>query len=191
MLTLETAPSLSEDRLAEYWPDLVAVLVASGFPHDEAEDAAQAAMVAGLRWLRSGRGDDVLDWGAWLRRVAVNAARKAARRRLPCDPAAVGAAAASEADEVAGADELDAMRRAVLGLPDGLRLMVTYCSLEEHTYRETAARFGVCVGVVGRRLREARERLRARLGGRVAAARPPAANFCRIRALAGPVPGSD
>lgn len=55
MLTLETVPFRSEGRLAEYRPELVAVLTSAGFPHDEAEDAAQAAMIAGLRWLRSGR----------------------------------------------------------------------------------------------------------------------------------------
>jgi RNA polymerase sigma-70 factor (ECF subfamily) len=154
----------SEARLAEHRPKLVAMLEWKiGLPHEEAEDAAQAAMLAGLRRLRSGRGGEVLDWGAWLRRVAVNAARKAARRRLPCDPVAVGSAAAREADEVAGADELDALRAAVGGLPDDLRQLLTYCTLERHTYREAVERFGICAGVVSRRLQRARETLKARM----------------------------
>lgn len=145
------------------FPDLVAMLTRAGFTLHDAEDAAQDAALVALRYARFGRDQFVTNPDAWLKTVAVRAAVKAARRRLPCDADAVSTAASRPTDDADRRDEDDAIRRAVSALPERLRDVVVFCALEGHTHEEAVRRFGVCAGAVGRRLRAARLALRAQL----------------------------
>lgn len=160
------APDPAEARLAERVPELTAMLVRMGFPHHDADDAVQDAVFVGLRYLRSGKARTVVNPEAWLNTIAVRAACKAAKRRLVSDPVAVAAAVTAPCDEVARRDETEVLLRAVRELPDGPRQVLAFCDLEGHTYGEAAREFGLCAGVVGRRLRVARDTLRDRLRGR-------------------------
>ena len=157
----------AEARLAERIPELTAMLVRMGFPHHEAEDASQDAMLVALRYRQSGKDRTVKNPRTWLRAVAVRAACKGLLKRLPCDAVAVGSVAAGEdpCDEAARRDEAAVLLSAVRELPDGPRQVLEFCTLGGHTYGEAALRFGACPGVVGRRLRVARDALRSRLEG--------------------------
>ena len=158
--------SLTADWLATQSDQLAAMLARMGYLHSDAADAAQEAVVVGLQYLRDGMAPTVLNPQTWLRTVAVRAARKAAGRRLACDPIEVEAAAAAPCDEVARRDEAEALLRAISELPQGPRQALVFCALEGHTYGEAARQFGVCAGAVGRRLLAARDTLRDRLRGR-------------------------
>ena len=120
-------PTQLSDRL----PELTAMLVRMGFPHHEAEDAAQDAMLVALRYRQSGKDRTVKNPRTWLRAVAVRAACKGLLKRLPCDSVAVASAVAGgdPCDEAARRDEAVVLLSAVRELPDGPRQVLEFCTL--------------------------------------------------------------
>jgi len=70
---------------------------------------------------------------------------------------------------LARAEDLDALRRAILGLPRRYREVVVLCSLQQLSYEDAAAALGCAVGTVRSRLHRGRALLALKLG---AARRP-------------------
>jgi RNA polymerase sigma-70 factor (ECF subfamily) len=116
---------------------------------------------------------------AWLCGIA----RNHSRRRLEQDGRlvplpdeheedATAAVQADPADDLANAQQVDALRRAVLSLPLRYREVVVLCDLEELSYRDAAVSLDCAVGTVRSRLHRARAllaaKMRARFGPREA-----------------------
>jgi RNA polymerase sigma-70 factor (ECF subfamily) len=59
--------------------------------------------------------------------------------------------------------EVDALRKAILALPESYRAVTVLCELEELTYAEAAERLGCAIGTVRSRLHRARAILEAKL----------------------------
>jgi RNA polymerase sigma factor (sigma-70 family) len=139
-------------------------------PGSDAEDAAQAVMVALSRKARSLRGRP--DLGAWLHRAAWFAATRAVRsvqRRKAHEraagelrPAAAGGPAAEDVWSRVG-PHLDA---ALNGLPEKYRRALTACYLEGRSQAEAARSLGLPEGTVASQCKRGLERLRRRLSAR-------------------------
>jgi RNA polymerase sigma-70 factor, ECF subfamily len=108
--------------------------------------------------------------GAWLCGIA----RNQARRRLESDGRVLsihdGTEAGTEpaihpdlAGELAAAQHVDALRRAILTLPVRYREVVVLCDLQELSYAEAAAALECAVGTVRSRLHRARALLMAKM----------------------------
>ena len=152
--------------LAVHYPKLIAMLVRMGFAVEDAEDAAAEAVVTGLRYIRSGKALGLTYRTGWLRSVAINAAKKTARRRRQRREIAllcidIPAPVALPEEEKAEVRRL--LCEAVDGLPPAHRALVVFCYVEGSTYTQAARRFGLALGVVTRRLHDARDRLAAAL----------------------------
>jgi RNA polymerase sigma-70 factor, ECF subfamily len=59
-------------------------------------------------------------------------------------------------DQLSRTEEIDAVRRAILALPERYREVVVLCDLQEMSYGETAAILGCAIGTVRSRLHRAR-----------------------------------
>jgi RNA polymerase sigma-70 factor, ECF subfamily len=141
----------------------------------EAEDIAQEAFVIAYRSLASWRGDG--PFGAWLTRIAVRlAVRAASRRRVvpwaqPSDDLggerrAVGMAAAVEPErEAIRAERAAAARQAVASLDEPYREVVALRFFGERSLAEIATLTGRPLGTVKTHLRRGLLRLRDNLGG--------------------------
>jgi RNA polymerase sigma-70 factor (ECF subfamily) len=128
---------------------------------DDAEDAVQNALLSASRALRAG--DEDVDVGRWLHRVAHNAAIDALRRRPP---------AALELDEqidgvpqppdVAGQREsLRDTVSAIQQLPDAQRRALLLSVFEDNSWEEIARELGTGEGAVRGLLHRARSGMRA------------------------------
>ncbi|MEA3401946.1 MAG: sigma-70 family RNA polymerase sigma factor [Armatimonadota bacterium] len=126
---------------------------------EEAEDATQEALVRMLRGLAGF--DERRDLGAWVRRIAVNCALNAMRRR-PDEAEAPGeqTAASNTADEAQTHDLQRAVRRALAELPERQRVAMSLFALEEMDLRSTAEAMGCAEGTVKSHLHRARQRVR-------------------------------
>ena len=140
---------------------------------EEAEDLTQTTFVRAWDTIQGLRSPGAL--GAWLHRIAANAARdylKSARRRseLPLfDDAVSAGVAANEAGADPARDALDAetreaVRRAIAALPELHRSVVVMHHLEGMGVADIAQALGVRAGTVMSRLSRAREALRDALG---------------------------
>ena len=69
-------------------------------------------------------------------------------------------------DYVGRDEELLALRRAVLSLPERYRAVSVLCDLEERSYAEAAAQLGIAVGTVRSRLHRAHAILESKMRGR-------------------------
>jgi RNA polymerase sigma-70 factor (ECF subfamily) len=126
---------------------------------------------------------------AWLCGIARNHSRRRLERDgrlVPLadehggDPAA--AVHADPADDLANAQQVDALRRAVLSLPLRYREVVVLCDLEELSYKDAAVSLDCAVGTVRSRLHRARALLAAKM--RVPSSRRKAAAKSVTRCLA-------
>ncbi|HSL97780.1 MAG TPA: sigma-70 family RNA polymerase sigma factor [Candidatus Deferrimicrobiaceae bacterium] len=141
----------------------------------EAEDAAQEAFVIAYRSLGSWRGEG--PFGAWLARIAVRlAVRAASRRRLvpwaqPSDDLEdrrrpVGVAGAPEPEhEALRAERAAVMRRAVAALDEPYREVVALRFFADRSLDEIATQTGRPIGTVKTHLRRGLLRLRDSLAG--------------------------
>jgi RNA polymerase sigma factor (sigma-70 family) len=148
-------------------PQLVALLHRIGFSWQDAEDAAQQAMIEAVKLIEAEAVESLQDRWAWLIAVAHNKARAVRRQQkhwLPLDPdaLAVDPFAAGE-DEEELPVHLALARSAFDRLPRRLKEIFTYVYLEGNSYREAAHQFRVGPGVVSRQLRQARDLLRSEL----------------------------
>jgi len=130
--------------------------------HDRAQDAAQDAFVEAWRDLPTLR--EPAAFGAWLRRIVFKHCDR--RIRAPGADALTGGALEDvigpwrePADELARKQVAGQVRRAIRGLPPGQHEVVAAFYVEGLGHAEIAARFGLPVGTVKRRLHTARRRL--------------------------------
>jgi RNA polymerase sigma-70 factor (ECF subfamily) len=75
-----------------------------------------------------------------------------------------GEAAAGLLEALEAKDRLEALQRAVLGLPESYREAVILCDLEELSYAEAAEALGTAMGTVRSRLHRGRALLARKLG---------------------------
>ncbi len=126
---------------------------------------------------------------AWLCGIARNHARRRIDRDLRLQPldeddesgTAAASSNASPLEEIAQAERIDALRRAVLTLPVPYREAVVLCDLQEMTYEEAAAALDCAVGTIRSRL----HRGRALLAAKMRAGEPSPA---RVQPETGPEP---
>jgi RNA polymerase sigma-70 factor (ECF subfamily) len=131
-----------------------------------AEDVVQDALVRGLTYLGSFRGENPR---AWLLRIVRGVAydRLGARGRgteVALDEAIPDGAADPEA-ALAAAERHATLTQALAALPPELREVIVLRELEELSYREIAQIAGVPVGTVMSRLWRARQALRGAAAG--------------------------
>jgi RNA polymerase sigma-70 factor (ECF subfamily) len=150
-------PPLDDDRFAEqfrrHYPRLVAVARRVLGDADEAQDAAQEALLALRTDAVATKSDD--DIAAWLSRVVTNVSlnRLRTRRRADVRAQVVGAREVrvlpdEPHDEVVDADERERVRTALAVLPErqATALLLRHAG---HSYREIATTLGVAEGSVG------------------------------------------
>ncbi|VTR93416.1 rna polymerase subunit sigma- partial : RNA polymerase sigma factor OS=Methylobacterium sp. (strain 4-46) GN=M446_0623 PE=3 SV=1: Sigma70_r2: Sigma70_r4_2 [Gemmata massiliana] len=147
---------------------LFTMLVCRGYSHASADDAVQDALVRALQWIAAGRFAAITDPLAWLRVVALNAARTNAPRRHLRPLGEGRASAARPFDAFDGADEtrarLGAVRVVLDGLPAPLGAVFTYCALEGHTRRAAARHFQLPLGTIMSAVRRAQTAVHRALG---------------------------
>ena len=148
--------------------ELVAMLTRMGFGEEDAEDAAQEAIIRGIEAIKTGAVERIRNRKAWLREVARNAAITMLRRNrayLSIDSIEVPSTPSEDAQvEDHRNDSIAVVRKAIAQLPELTRPLVVFCYLESHTYREARDHFQVKLGTVNGRLTAARKRLRRILG---------------------------
>ena len=138
---------------------------------EDALDATQEALVKA--WRHLGTYDARAPFGAWLRRIAVNAAldRLERRRRdrahagaLPEGDVVADAGAAGAGEALERTEAREAVRRAIDGLPPAQRAAVLLRDVEGLSYAEIAAALGIAKGTVMSRIYYGRENLKDVLG---------------------------
>jgi RNA polymerase sigma-70 factor (ECF subfamily) len=143
----------------------------------DARDAAQEAVIAAWQRLGTYRGDAPV--GAWLRRIAANAAldlhRARRRRAVPFDPqdapaARMTAAAGDPHDERVRAQ---AVRAAIDALDEPFRAALLLADVAGLPYEDIAAELGVAVGTVKSRVARGRMSLATMLEPERPTVRPP------------------
>ena len=136
---------------------------------EAAEDVAQDVFLAAIRdagRYEPGRSSVT----AWLCGIA----RNHARRRLERDARVVGleggergasepAVQPDPVEQIADAQRLDALRRAILTLPLRYREVVVLCDLQELSYADAATALDCAIGTVRSRLHRARALLTAKM----------------------------
>jgi RNA polymerase sigma factor (sigma-70 family) len=131
---------------------------------DHAEDVLQHTFINAHRALQ--RGDDVLDLGPWLHRIAHNAALSSLRGRPPGEEPLdaadhAGAAGESAADAAERRERLRETVASVRGLPARQREAIVMYVGDDRSYDEIAAELGLTTGAVKQLLNRARGTLRA------------------------------
>lgn len=114
---------------------------------------------------------------AWLLGIARNHARRRLTGRTHESLERAGSEAASDPHPdalLAGAQEVERLRRALRSLPVGYREAIVLCDLQELSYEDAAAAAGCAIGTIRSRLHRGRTQLAALMrGGRRAFARRP------------------
>lgn len=129
----------------------------------EAQDAVQESFVAAWRWLADFRGEAA--FSSWMYRVITNRCLTTARRRRPTVPLDTEgealAASRTDAPEYAAevSERLAALRRALDGLPVGLRACWVPRNVNGLNYAEIAEIVGASPDAVRGRIYRARTRL--------------------------------
>jgi len=155
---------------------VVSVVYAVLGSRDEAEDVAQETFVKAYRAIRSY--DPRHLYVAWIRRIAVNAAISALRKRRRSrwdaqdSPAGNPSPEDSPHERLASAERDQQVRRAVEALPLRQRLAVSMFHLQDMSLADTAYAMGCSVGAVKSHLHRARETLAVRLSGYLKEAEP-------------------
>lgn len=149
-------PSFTEFCTAER-PGLVSLAYALSGSRWAAEELAQDALVRALRhWDRIQSYDNP---GAWVRRVTINLATSAARRRVAEAKALVALKHVRDRPLPALHDEEQAFWDAVRSLPRAQREVVALFYLEGRSVREIAEVVGRAEGTVKANLHHARQSL--------------------------------
>lgn len=137
-----------------------------------AEDMAQDVLVKAFRSLSTFRGESA--FSTWLTAIAVNTYRSRLRAEgqpvLSLDPTQLLAAEPDPLHGLMGRQRAEAVRRAVLTLPQRYREAILLFYFEEKSVAEAARILGVAEGTLKARLHRGRELLRRRcedLGSRV------------------------
>ncbi|MCU0451353.1 MAG: sigma-70 family RNA polymerase sigma factor [Bernardetiaceae bacterium] len=126
----------------------------------EAEDVLQEAFITVFRKINLYRGESA--FGAWLKRIVVNTAINAVRRRRLVWEEMDEEADVAEA-EATDPHELDLqvaqVRQAVQQLPDGFRTVFSLYALEGYDHQEIAEILGVSVSTSKTQYNRAKKRL--------------------------------
>jgi RNA polymerase sigma-70 factor (ECF subfamily) len=125
-----------------------------------AEDLVQDAMLRAYRGLCRFDGRYPR---AWLLTILRNAHLNSARRKRPLPVGEVPEAVDDQGGALDAVVLDDALRRALMALPDEQRDVVALVDIEGLTYQESADALGVPVGTIMSRLHRARTKLRAQL----------------------------
>ena len=108
------------------------------------------------------RFDPSRSFGAWMRRIATNAARDYLRAARP-RPASLESEPAKEMPPVTDSSLADAIERALRSLPPRLQIVATLALIEERPYSEIADALDVPIGTVKSRVFRATRALRKEL----------------------------
>ncbi|WP_276497793.1 RNA polymerase sigma factor [Pontibacter litorisediminis] len=126
----------------------------------EAEDVLQEAFVSAFRNLHSYKGE--ASFGSWLKKIVVNAAINAVRKRraelVPMDERTV----ANVPDEVTEDDaewQVEQVRRAIQKLPDGYRVVLSLYLLEGYDHAEIGEVMGISESTSKSQYSRARKKL--------------------------------
>lgn len=135
---------------------------------EEAEDALQEAFINAFKNLDSYRGDST--FGAWLKRIVVNKAINALKKRrfesIPDDP---NWDMVEETETVEYREELtiERVKAAIDQLPDGYRTVLSLYLLEGYDHQEIAEIMGISESTSKSQLNRAKTKLREYLNVRV------------------------
>jgi RNA polymerase sigma-70 factor (sigma-E family) len=159
----EASPSSFEDFFDAHHERLLRVMYLSTSDRHEAEDLAQEAMVRVYeRWDRVRGLEDPV---GYVYRTALNLRRSRLRRLAVAARRLVAGRTVAETDPAGAADERDALRRALGGLPDGQREALVLVEWLGMTDAEAGTVLGISPGAVRVRLTRARAALRPILRG--------------------------
>jgi RNA polymerase sigma-70 factor (ECF subfamily) len=129
-----------------------------------AEDMAQEVLLKTFRSLATFRGESA--FSTWITAIALNTCRSRLRAEgqplLSLDPARVFRNESSSFREIDERERAEAVRRAVLTLPERYREAILLYYFEEKDLAESARVLGVPEGTLKARLHRGRELLRAR-----------------------------
>lgn len=136
-------------------------------PGEDARDCAQEALLKAFRTLKDFRGDCALE--SWLHRLCINICLDALRKKklraaqsldaLMDEGFGPAAPADGPYEALEKKERMEAVRRAIAGLPEDQRLAFTLVVLEELPYEVAAERLGTAVGTVKSRVNRAREKI--------------------------------
>lgn len=144
---------------------LRSVLFRLGLSEPELEDALQESLVAIWRGAITFRGGSTV--ATWATRIAINQGLSVIRRRRDtpvAEPFLADRGASSTVEENWERREVgEQVRRAVLSLPEQLRVVVVLREYEDLSYKSIAEILEVPIGTVMSRLHKARSHLRREL----------------------------
>lgn len=135
---------------------------------EDAEDAVQEAFISAFRNLESYRADAT--FGAWLKRIVVNKSINVLKRRkhewMPEDEQWD---VAEEESQVDYKEELtiDRVKKAIEGLPDGYRTVLSLYLLEGYDHQEIGEIMGISESTSKSQLNRAKAKLREKLTVRI------------------------
>lgn len=128
---------------------------------DDAEDALQEAFISAFRNLDSYRGDAA--FGAWLKRIVVNKAISALKRKrhevIP-DDEQWDVAEADDTVEYRADLTVERVKKAIEQLPDGYRAALSLYLLEGYDHKEIGEILGISVSTSKSQLNRAKSKLR-------------------------------
>ncbi|MFI5454404.1 MAG: sigma-70 family RNA polymerase sigma factor [Isosphaerales bacterium] len=161
-------PGAFEAMVARHGPMVLSVCRGILRDPNDAEDAFQATFLVMVKKAGTIRGRHTL--GGWLyqvaHRVATQANKAAARRRTHEREAGQMATAITPSCPTIPDELLPALHEEIARLPEKYRLPLVLCDLEGMTQVQAAGELGWSERTLRRRLAEARERLKSRLGRR-------------------------
>lgn len=112
--------------------------------YSEAEDVLQEAFISAFKNLHTYKGD--ASFGSWLKKIVINAAINAIRKRrselVPMDERTI-ADIADEAYEDDSEWKVEKVRKAIMKLPDGYRVVLSLYLLEGFDHAEIGEILGV------------------------------------------------
>jgi len=168
-----------DNLITRYSGDIYAVLFRITENTEDAADLTQETFLSALKAIKSFRGDSELK--TWLFRIAVNHSRnrfrwwKRRRRESTISlDAPIGDGDSTVSETIAGtsanAEEIvlrhereDALRKALLDLPDIYREAIVLCDIEGMSYEDIAMTLDINIGTVKSRIARGRDELRKRL----------------------------
>ena len=139
-------PAARNDLIARHLPEVYALTLRVLGDRDQAEDAAQEALINAVNGLARFRGD--ASFRTWLLRIAINAARQIGRRSSRRREVSLVLASDEQAPERDPAaqtvmhSEAQRAQRLLLELPPRQREIVALRAAHELSYREIAALVG-------------------------------------------------
>jgi RNA polymerase sigma factor (sigma-70 family) len=125
----------------------------------EAEDILQEAFISAFEKLHTYKGDST--FGAWLKRIVVNKAinhlRKRHRQLIPLNDALSDIA---EVESDVQDFNINGIKKAIAGLPDGYRLVLTLYLIEGYDHNEIAEILNISVSTSKSQFNRAKNKLR-------------------------------